>query len=57
MTDKSRNALAKRIVQPFDVVGLAGFLAHGVMTFAGENTAIGGPEIGVADGALTIHRR
>ena len=39
------------------LTGLAGFFANWTMSFAGNDSLIGFPEIGVTDGTLPINRR
>jgi hypothetical protein len=49
--------LAQRVVEPFDMTGLAALLANGSMALGWQNGCIGLPEIRVADRTLTVDGR
>lgn len=55
--DQSTATLAQRVVEAFNVVGLAARFADWSMTFRGQHGGIGLPEIAITHGALPVHCR
>lgn len=51
---QSRNALPKRIVESFNVIGFASFFTNGQMACGRKDGRIGLPKIGITQGVLTI---
>lgn len=51
---KSRNALPKRIVESFNVIGFASFFTNGKMAFGEKDGRISLPKAGITQYVLTI---
>ena len=56
LAHQTRTALAKGIVEPFNIRRFAGFLADRSVTFGGKDAAINLVEIGETDRTLAILR-
>ena len=51
---QSGNALPQRIIESFNVIGFASFLANGKMACGRKDRRIGFPKVGVTQGVLPI---
>ena len=55
-SNQSADPLPDGAIKALDITGLAGFFVNWTMSFAGNDSLIGFPEIGVTDGTLPINR-